>query len=228
MLSLLLLVILLSFFFLKIGWIVITSLRLLCLSFVMATDRTQLTKCRRSDDKLFNMLLPGNIEQLKPEDFKDHFTNRHICYTNAKRKELNHRMMAITCKMKRHLKPLELNYDNNSQDVKLVAGTPIIARVNDKSTDICNNETFIIKEIHHKDEFLVVEDDGSDRLMEVALKDFQRLFHPTFAITIHKSQGQTFNHPYSIYEWNNKNFDNRLKYVALSRSTNIEHINVIA
>jgi hypothetical protein len=58
----------------------------------------------------------------------------------------------------------------------------------------------------------------------VPAEGFQLLFHPAYCITTHKSQGTTFNHPYTIHEW--ERFDNRLKYVALSRSTNLDFINV--
>ena len=39
----------------------------------------------------------------------------------------------------------KLENDENSQDVKLMRGVPVIARVNSKSLDIANNELFKIK-----------------------------------------------------------------------------------
>ena len=192
-------------------------------------NRIQLSKCRRADDTLFNMLLPENIQKLKRTDFNSHFTQRHICFTNEKRKAINHQMMNSVYVEKRSknpkLTPLmlpALTYDPNSQDVVLVAGTPIIARKNDMNFDVFNNETFTIKQIQHKTGLVVVEDD--DRKVEVPVTEFQGLFHPAYCITTHKSQGTTFNHPYTIHEW--ERFDERLKYVALSRSTNLDFINV--
>ena len=53
------------------------------------------------------------------------------------------------------------------------------------------------------------------------------VFYVAFCITIHKSQGSTFDHPYTIHDWGHPSFDNRLKYVALSRTTKLENINVL-
>ena len=116
-----------------------------------------------------------------------------------------------------------LTYDPNSQDVILAAGAPLIARKGDRELDIYNNETFTIHQIQHKTQTVIVK--GEEGLqISVPFPDFQQLFHPAYCITTHKSQGTTFNHPYTIHEW--ERFDNRLKYVALSRSTNLDFINV--
>jgi ATP-dependent exoDNAse (exonuclease V) alpha subunit len=175
------------------------------------------------------MLLPQNINKLKRTDFSGNFTERHICFTNEKRKQINQEMMNKVYYEKKaknpKLVPLKLsalNYDPNSQDVTLVAGTPIIARKNDMILDVFNNETFTIKQIQHKTGIVKVADD--ERELEIPMMEFQNLFHPAYCITTHKSQGTTFNHPYTIHEW--EKFDERLKYVALSRSTNLDYINV--
>ena len=39
----------------------------------------------------------------------------------------------------------KLEHDENSQDVQLMRGVPVIARLNSKSLDISNNELFKIK-----------------------------------------------------------------------------------
>ena len=51
------------------------------------------------------------------------------------------------------------------------------------------------------------------------------LFSPAYGITCHKSQGSTFNYDYTIHEFSS--FDDRMKYVALSRATNIKHIIIV-
>jgi len=192
-------------------------------------NRIQLSKCRRADDTLFNMLLPENINKLKRTDFNGNFAQRHICFTNEKRKHINHQMMQQVYLEKKaknaKLTPLilpALSYDPNSQETTLVSDTPIIARKNDTNYDVFNNETFTIKQIQHKTGLIVVSDEA--RTIQVPFTEFQNLFHPAYCITTHKSQGTTFNHPYTIHEW--ERFDVRLKYVALSRSTNLNYINV--
>jgi hypothetical protein len=42
-------------------------------------------------------------------------------------------------------------------------------------------------------------------------------------MTVHRSQGSTFEGPYTIFEW--EIMDPKLKYVALSRGTNKKNIN---
>jgi hypothetical protein len=190
-------------------------------------QRLQLSKCRRSDDTLFNMLMPENINNLTQADFNKKYTKRHISFTNAKRITTNNFMMEqeVKCAVRKGKKPLKLNkleYDPNSQDVQLVSGMPIIARKNSKELNIANNETFVISEIRHTKKVIIIEEDG--RTMEIKFDDFQHMFYVAFCITIHKSQGCSFDHEYTIHEFNR--FDERLKYVALSRATKKEYINI--
>ena len=116
----------------------------------------------------------------------------------------------------------KLDFDPNSQDVWLLAGTPIIARKSCKEKDISNNETFTIKEIRKTKEIIIVADE--ERQLEITYKEFPFLFNVAYCITCHKSQGSTFDHPYTIHEFDK--FDSRMKYVALSRSTKVENINI--
>ena len=188
-------------------------------------NRLELTKCRRSDATLFNMLLPDNIRKIKKTDFKNKMTNRHIAFTNKKRMAINKMEMDKMIKQKK-VKALELEglcYDPNSQDVRLCAGMPVIARKNSKELNIFNNETFIIKSIKLKDKIIVVYDEGREQ--EVPIPEFTKMFNVAYCITVHKSQGATFDEAYTIHEF--EQFDTRLKYVALSRATDINLINII-
>ena len=49
----------------------------------------ELSKCRRSDDVLFNMCKFENINSIDTKQFGDKFTMRHLAYTNKKRIEIN-------------------------------------------------------------------------------------------------------------------------------------------
>ena len=186
-------------------------------------NKLTLTKCRRSDDILFNMLLPENIHKITKATFENEFTDRHISFTTATRIKVNHRMMQQVVKQKKK-KPLRLEklfYDKNSQNVELLPGMPIIARVNEKKLDIFNNELFTIKTIKQED--IIIYDEEKE--ITIPIKSFQRLFNIAYCITVYKSQGSTFDHSYTIHEFDR--FDERLKYVALSRSSNIKHINIV-
>ncbi len=48
-------------------------------------------------------------------------------------------------------------------------------------------------------------------------------FKPMYAMTVHKSQGMTIDHPYSIYEY--KKMSGDMLYVALTRATKKEYVN---
>lgn len=196
-------------------------------------NKIQLTVCRRSDDVLFNMCKEENIANINVDAFPHEFTDRHICFTNMKRRNLNNQCMLAyikeqmnEAKQRKKRQPTvidlaKLPYDPNSQDVKVMAGMPVIARINCKDKDIANNETFTIKAIDN-DECVV-----TDGVKTVAFEtsEFQHLFYLAFAITCHKSQGETYDHPYTIHEWSQ--FDDAMKYVALSRAKNIAYINIM-
>ena len=52
----------------------------------------QLTTCRRSDDTLFKMLLPQNINSININTFGNNYnTDIHIAFTNKKRIEINNK-----------------------------------------------------------------------------------------------------------------------------------------
>lgn len=53
-----------------------------CLYELVDANRLQLTKCRWSDDKLFNTLLPENILKNTVYEFNHRFTERHVTLTN--------------------------------------------------------------------------------------------------------------------------------------------------
>lgn len=189
-------------------------------------------KCRRSDDAIFNMCKPENISKVTKERFNNKFCMRHVCFTNKKRIEINSKCMTIyaeqqrviNLKKKRRVQSArcpKYDGDEHSQDVVLMPGMPAISRINCRKLDIVNNETFTIEKV---DNNVCVLNDGEEKTVEIPTNEFTKNFHIAFCITCHKSQGQTFDHEYSISEW--ELMDDRMKYVALSRATKIEYINV--
>jgi ATP-dependent exoDNAse (exonuclease V) alpha subunit len=100
---------------------------------------------------------------------------------------------------------------------------PVIARKNSKQLQIFNNETFTIKQIKRTENEIVVEDEGRERT--VPIDEFTKIFNVAYCITVHRAQGCTFDDAYTIHEFNQ--YDERLKYVALSRATDINLINII-
>jgi hypothetical protein len=179
-------------------------------------NRLELTKCRRSDDILFNLC--KDVENIDIESFGKKECARSICFTNRKRIAVNKVWMDIMSKGKKWLDIKKFCYDPNSQDMKICIGTPIIARVNCDELEISNNDTFEVVSIKNG----IKLDSG----LVVDKKDFARLFNVAYCITVHKSQGETIKEDYTIYEWNK--FDSELKYVSLSRGICKDKINIIA
>ena len=95
--------------------------------------------------------------------------------------------------------------------------------LNNKRHDTNNNELFTIKSIDKINSSIVITDD-SNKIREIKIDMFQQLLYIAFCITVHKSQDSTFRHEYSIHEY--EKFDEKLKYVALSRSSCINNINI--
>jgi ATP-dependent exoDNAse (exonuclease V) alpha subunit len=146
-------------------------------------NRIQLSKCRRSDDTLFNLCKAENIKHVKQSQFSNAFTDVHLSFLNQTRKDTNEQMMKKKVEESNELTqsaaqlPLllaKLHYDPNSQDVQLLAGTPIMARVTHKQLDIFNNETFIIDSINYDNKTINIYDETNERTFPVLFHDFQK------------------------------------------------------
>ena len=87
--------------------------------------------------------------------------------------------------------------------------------------NLINNQRFKIKKIGPL-EITIVDEAKNER--KIYIRDFQKHFLVAYATTIHSSQGMSISEPYTIHEW--ERLDQRLKYVALSRSREHSYINV--
>uniref|UniRef100_A0A6C0EDF2 HNH nuclease domain-containing protein n=1 Tax=viral metagenome TaxID=1070528 RepID=A0A6C0EDF2_9ZZZZ len=190
-----------------------------------------LEKCRRSDNKLFDLC--KDVKNVDTTIFGKYMTFKNLSFTNKKRKEVNETCM--TKYIENKIKKQELTekdiliikkekFDENGQDIRLTKGMPIISKVNRVNMNIVNNQTFIVKEIN-KDIIIIEDEFDNNIIIEINKKDFSKLFYIAFCITVHKSQGATYNTNYTIHEWNL--YTDKMKYVSLSRSTDIKFINII-
>ena len=119
----------------------------------------------------------------------------------------------------------KLFWDSLSQDVTLQIDTPIIAKINNIDLGIVNNERFKIADIE-KHMIAITNEFKTIKFDAVENNAFQRCFRVAYCTTIHSSQGLSIGESYLIHQWNNENFDQRLKYVALSRARSYEIINI--
>jgi hypothetical protein len=114
----------------------------------------------------------------------------------------------------------KLNFDDNSQEYLLCEGMPLIARKNSKSDGIINTEIYVCDGFDGDN----IKLSSENTQLDFPIHKINKYFHLAFAITTHKSQGATFDKPYTIHEWDRMN--NKLKYVALSRATDIKNITI--
>jgi energy-coupling factor transporter ATP-binding protein EcfA2 len=199
-----------------------------CLFELADYNKIQLTKCRRADDTLYNLVKFDNVPTLKPSDFtvtNEYTNNINLCFTNEKRKEINHiKMKELYNKRKSRtgLKLAALPYDERSQAVILNKGVPIICKVNNEEMGFINNQRFKIKKLGV---FTITIEDDKGNKKEINHNDFQKYFLVAYGCTVHSAQGMSIDEPYTIFQWDR--MDQRLKYVALSRSRSLEYIHIM-
>ena len=87
---------------------------------------------------------------------------------------------------------------------------------------IFNNQRFKINKI---DTFTITIEDDFKKELKINIPDFQKYFLVGYATTTHSAQGMSIGEPYTIHEWDI--MDQRLKYVALSRSRSYEYIHIM-
>ena len=188
-------------------------------------NRLVLDKCRRSDDTLFNLTNPTNIPSINPQLFKTNqlFFNT-VAYTHKTRKNVNGLCMEKYIKEHPYyITAQALDSNDKTQISYLAQGMPIISYKNIPKQKILNTDIFTITKINRKTkEFSFKSENIEEQTMKA--DKFSTMFYPAFCITIHASQGQTFETPYTIWDWTI--LDNTLKYVALTRATDIKNISI--
>jgi 5-methylcytosine-specific restriction endonuclease McrA/ABC-type dipeptide/oligopeptide/nickel transport system ATPase subunit len=185
------------------------------------SNRVEMTECRRSDKELFN--LSFDVDHIDLSNFGNKIYNLSIAFTNKKRIEINNEYMKrYAAVAKWTLEVQKLSWDKNSQDMQLYEGLPLIARINARNYNIANNETFKI--VGKTDNDHIKVSDG-ESYKTIPLNDIPKYFHPAYCLTVHRSQGSTFNQNFTIFEW--AKMTTRLRYTALTRATKKEFVNII-
>ena len=87
-----------------------------------------------------------------------------------------------------------------------------------------NNQEFYITAIAGWDEIQLTDTITGDDIV-VNREEIYRYFDYAYATTIHRAQGSTITAPYSINDWNDR-LSKKLKYVAVSRTSDKENIQI--
>jgi ATP-dependent exoDNAse (exonuclease V) alpha subunit len=209
----------------------------------------ELEKIHRYDEKLAE--LTKNLDDMmliKKTDFKRKVGKVNICYLNKTRKKINTLLnsklkpdkFVISKKLEwinndkktdKENKALKLKYDedNQSQDIFIYEGMPMISRLNcgDK---LCNNEKFVVKSIDNDIITLTstrANDDGieEEHIIEMDLDRIQLALLCCYCMTTHKSQGITISGAVTIHDWDM--MDKKLRYTAITRVKKYENIYMV-
>lgn len=198
------------------------------LKYVCDYNKLNLTKCRRADQEFFNDYTnPLNIDMHtytvaneKNNKKKHRSIKKFICYHNKLRKEINSQLMIQISKKRKYIL-LKNKYPKN-QDIYIYKGLPLIGYINNTELNIYNGEDYIITDFDTKN--ITIKECAYNKSITIPIEKITKFFMPAYCVTVHKSQGKTFNFPYCILEWSI--LETNMKYVALSRGTKKEFVNI--
>jgi hypothetical protein len=194
-------------------------------------NRLQLSKNRRSDEKLYNIC--KNVNDVNIENFPvREKTYLNIAYRHKTRIQVNKQCIERFIKENEIKHCLSIDKDEKNpktQDVKIFNGLPVIChktRNTEKAkadgTFFLNSERFTVAAFDYKSILMK----GYGREFKISISEFHTYFFVGFCITAHASQGETFSEKYTIFDWDFIHFSKRAKYVSLSRATAYENIQI--
>ena len=108
--------------------------------------------------------------------------------------------------------------DGQTDEIYFTIGSPMIANKSIAELGIAKNEMWRISKFDDETISLNYEDNE----IQLDKKEFYENFYSGYAITIHKSQGDTYEDKYTIWDWRSiserTKLKRKLRYVAQSRS----------
>jgi hypothetical protein len=197
-----------------------------------------LTHCRRSDRVLFDAYMA--VDTVDPARFPvTSQTELHLAFTHKTRICVNEEcMQAYSLQSDTRLVPADAE-NPASQDILLYEGLPLVCWKTKKSKGVAvlaNSEIWFV--VKYDDETISLQrkleevdrDAGRNQedmsTYELPTEELQVRFRPGYCITVHMSQGKTFRERYTIHDWNFKYMKGRGRYVALSRGTSADLVQI--
>jgi ATP-dependent exoDNAse (exonuclease V) alpha subunit len=198
-----------------------------CLKFICDYQKVNMTVNKRFDEELREAADKWYLRMQLKESMFGNSTDvkRFLCYTNRKRKQLNARLMeqhknpkrflVLPCATKTLLSKTEKTVeddqsqamvvspgktveDDQSQAMVVSPGMPVICRKNCANDGLVNNDETHVINFNKKTKKVRVANAGGKE--EFGYVEFTEFYNPAYAITIHRSQGQTYTDPFCIAE----------------------------
>ena len=158
-------------------------------------------------------------------------TELNLCFFNSTRKRIiadwNKLLKPLGNKLSVYdyegYAPFNINHpiykpDGQTDEIYFMIGSPMIANKSIADLEIAKNERWRISKFDDETITLTYE----DKEVELEREEVYNNFYSGYAITIHKSQGDTYEERYTIWDWKTISEKGRLKrklrYVAQSRS----------
>lgn len=192
-------------------------------------NKVLLSKCRRANDKLFNECM--NVSQVKKSNYrnvKKKLVWTHIVYHNKLRKSLNQFCMTKWIERNKIRNFVTIpKYEGpakeikkQSQDIHVYKGLPLLGAITNSKLGVFNAEEYVVDSF--TENICNIKQKFREETIEIDISDITKYFVPAYAMTVWKSQGTTITSEFCIHEWDH--FDDKMKYVAISRSTCCENI----
>lgn len=203
---------------------------------------------KRSDKTMTDLSIKafntGTVNKKDFGDFPIEKAERHLCFRNVKRKEVNKLCMKRIATTKDTLTinttPEQRRNNSYCQDVIIMVGCPVMSVKNNQDMGYVNNQQWVVagwgdmtvkgKADEREDKtipclFLQMEVDGEGDKIEIPIDSFHNEWVVSYAMTVHKSQSSTFDFKYAIHE--RYSYTKKMLYTALTRSTNAKDILIV-
>jgi hypothetical protein len=145
---------------------------------------------------------------------------KSICWTNRTRKAINQKW---NLKESQNVKYITLNNMRVYKNLPIISKKTVNVGDKDLGQQIRNNEEFEVMDFDNK---TITIKSVTIKSMSYIIKikhEEMKHFQLGYCMTVHCSQGSTFDFDYSIYEW--QCFTKEMMYVAISRATKRSLIN---
>lgn len=195
------------------------------LAWLMDFKAIFLTKNMRSNNIMSDIL--DNIRNNKPIDikqFKRRISPLNLVFTNKLKDGLNYEISKFA--IKRCTKSVKVNLTNSTvKEFKICVGMPVVSyhNITRKINKYYNNQEFIIRDINKETIKLMAKVEQEE--ITLPITEFAKNFDLGYAMTVHRSQGMTIRTKYTIHEYNK--MGRKMKYVAISRTSNIQNIRMM-